>query len=228
MKKKNYFLFITCLQLIVNCVFAQNNFQHLLGGIDNDRAHTIFSTFDNGYIVNGASFSFGIGNVDATMIKTDNQGQVLWGKAYGTTDYDNSEFAIETFDHSIVCAGRSTLFSGLPTSAIIFKTDSAGNILWSKSYGGVSNDNLVQIIETSDNGYAAIGSSNSTTNGSSDILLIRTDSNGDTLFTHSYGTIEYEDGLSVIQLPDNGFAICFSITSLISNLTTADCKTIVW
>ncbi len=207
MNKEKYLLILVASFLISSNAFSQYNFQHLIGGIDNDRAQTLFNTFDNGFIINGASFSFGIGNVDATLMKTDNQGQIIWSFAYGTTEYDNSEFAIETFDHKIVCSGRSNLQAGLPTAAIIFKTNSAGHLLWSKSYGGTGNDDLVQIIETSDNGYAAIGSSESLSSGSSDILFIRTDINGDTLFTRSYGTIEYEAGLSIIQLPDNGFII---------------------
>lgn len=204
---KKYLLLPPLFVFNLNVVFSQLNFQHLIGGSDHDRAQTIFNTFDNGFIINGASFSFGAGNVDATLIKTDSLGQIIWSYAYGTTVYDNSEFAIETSNHDILCAGRSNVQSGFPTAAIIFKTDSIGHLLWSKSYGGTGNDNLVQLIETSDNGYAAVGYSESLSSGSSDILLIRTDVNGDTLFTRSFGSIEREDGLSIIQLPDNGFII---------------------
>lgn len=198
-------LLSTC--LVITKAYCQFNFQQLIGGTGNDRAQTIFNTYDNGYIVNGASLSFGAGNADATLIKTDNQGLVIWSFAYGTIDYDNSEFALETFDRKIVCAGRSNIQAGLPSSAFIFKTDSAGQLLWSKFFGGISDDDLVQIIETSDNGYAAIGYTKSQSSGLSDILLIRTNINGDTLFIKSYGTAEDETGLSIIQLPDNGFVI---------------------
>ena len=204
---KKYLLLLFLFVFKWNVGYNQLNFQHLIGGSDHDRAQTIFNTYDNGFIINGASFSFGAGNVDAILIKTGNQGQILWSYAYGTSVYDNSEFAIETSNHDILCAGRSNIQSGFPTAAIIFKTDSAGNLLWSKSYGGTGNDNLVQVIETFDNGYAAVGYSGSLSSGSSDILLIRTDVNGDTLFTRSFGSAEREDGLSIIQLPDNGFLI---------------------
>ncbi len=197
--KKYAFILLLSVFKFTNA-FSQFNFQHLIGGIGNDRAQTIFNTYDNCFIVNGASLSFGAGNADATLIKTDNQGRVIWSFAYGTTEYDNSEFALETFDRKIVCAGRSNIQAGLPSSAFIFKTDSAGQLLWSKFFGGTSDDDLVQIIETSDNGYAAIGYSKSQSSGLSDILLIRTDINGDTLFIKSYGTAEDETGLSIIQL----------------------------
>lgn len=204
---KKYLLFLLLFVFNSSVAFCQLNFHHLIGGSDHDRAQTIFNSFDNGFIINGASFSFGAGNVDATLIKTDIFGQIIWSYAYGTSVYDNSEFAIETSNHDILCVGRSNVQSGFPTAAIIFKTDSAGHLLWSKSYGGTGNDNLVQVIETSDNGYAAVGYSASLSSGFSDILLIRTDVNGDTLFTRSFGSVEREDGLSIIQLPDNGFII---------------------
>src|SRR5436190_15508261 len=102
--KKYFSLFLL---LIISAVsVGQNGFQRLIGGSDKDRAQTIFSTFDNGFIVNGASYSFGTGDVDAILIKTDNLGQTIWAKAYGTIAYDNSEFALEAADHSIICSGR--------------------------------------------------------------------------------------------------------------------------
>ena len=101
--------------LISNVGFSQLNFQRLIGGSDHDRAQTIFNTFDNGFIINGASFSFGVGNVDATLIKTDIFGQIIWSYAYGTNVYDNSEFAIETSNRDILCVGRSNVQSGFPT-----------------------------------------------------------------------------------------------------------------
>jgi hypothetical protein len=190
-----------------NNVFAQYRFQHIIGGNDHDRAQTIFNTYDGGFIVNGASFSFGAGNVDATLMKTDNQGQLIWSKAYGTITYDNSEYAIEASDHSIFCCGRSNLQPGFPSSAIMFKTDTSGNIIWSKSFGGSGNDDLVEVIETSDHGFAAVGRCQSNSSGASDVFLIKINNNGDTIFTRSYGSTKDEEGLSVIQLPDNGFAI---------------------
>ncbi len=201
---------------------AQNNFQHLIGGSDHERAQTIFSTFDNGYIVNGASFSFGVGDVDALLIKTDSLGIILWSNAYGTVSYDNSEFAIETIDHGIACTGRSNIQNGFPSSAFMFKTDSSGNLLWSNSFGGLGNDDLVQIIETSDHGLAAVGRSQSTTSGANDILLVRTGANGDTIFTRMYGTTKEEEGLGIIQMPDNGFVIAGRQITFPSGIATSD------
>jgi hypothetical protein len=201
---------------------AQSSFQRIIGGSDAERAQTIFNTFDGGYLINGASFSFGAGSVDVVLVKLDNQGQTLWSKTYGTIDYDNAEYAIESSDKGIVCAGRSNQQAGLPSSAVIFKTDSVGNLLWSKSYGGTNNDGLVYIIQAQNNGYAAVGNTQSTSSGSSDILFIRTDANGDTIFTRSYGTVEAEYGTSVVQLPNNDYLISGHQTTFVGGPPQAD------
>jgi hypothetical protein len=198
---------ITLLFFAVN-TFSQNSFQRLIGGPQHERSQTVYSTGDGGYMVNAASGSFGAGDIDMMLIKLDVSGNILWSNTYNTGEYDNAEFSIQTSDQKYVCAGRSNINGGsFPTSAIIYKTDSAGNLLFSKRYGGTGNDGFVHIIETSDNGFAAVGNTQSLSAGGSDILLVRTDLNGDTIFTRSYGTAENESGSYVIQLPDNGFLI---------------------
>lgn len=182
-------------------VYSQFNFHHLIGGPLHERAQAIFSTYDNGYLVNGVTTSYGIGDVDALTLKTDAQGQILWSFTYGTPNYDNPEIAIQTFDHNMVFAGRTNVQPG-STSALIYKLDSAGNVLWSKVFGLNSNTGFVSLIETSDHGYAAVG------NIPTAILLVKTTANGDTLFTRKYDGAGAEFGASLFQLPDSGFLIC--------------------
>jgi len=210
---KKFYTTTILLFFAVNC-FPQITFQRLIGGPQHERSQTLFSTFDGAYVVNAATGSFGAGDIDMMLIKLDATGNILWSNSYGTTVYDNAEFSIETTDHNLVSAGRSNINGGSPTSAIIFKTDSAGNFQWSKNYGGTSDDGFVHIIETSGGGYAAVGNTKTLTAGSADILFVRTDANGDTVFTRSYGTIENEAGSYVIQLADNGFLIAGRQTTM--------------
>ncbi len=211
-------IILLTLFLVINLpnLYSQYKFQQLIGGPDHERAQTVFSTFDNCFIINAATFSFGSGNVDAMLIKMDSTGQLIWSKTYGGIDYDNAEYAIQSFDHNIICAGRSSVSAGAPTSAILFKTDSAGNLNWNKSFGGSANDGFVHFVETFDRGFASVGYSNSLSSGLADILFIRTDSNGDTLFTRSYGTAEQEAGSGIFQLPDSGFILTGRQTTISS------------
>ncbi len=189
---------------------AQFRFQHLYGGVNNERGQTLLETFDNKFIFNGATTSYGQGSADAILIKNDNEGQIIWSKVYGTSDYDNSEYAIETTDYGYVGLGRSVVNAGSGTNdAWIFKTDSAGSLQWSKAFGSPGvNDAFIHAIRTSDNGFTFIGNTRSLGQGSDDVFLVHTDSNGDTLFTRTYGSPESESGLSVFQTADDGYVIC--------------------
>jgi len=59
---------------------AQFRFQHLYGGVNNERGQTLLETFNNKYIFNGATTSYGQGSADAILIKNDNDGQVICPK----------------------------------------------------------------------------------------------------------------------------------------------------
>lgn len=205
--KKLSTLFLVC---ICAAAHAQFNFQHLFGGVSHERGQTLLETSDNRFLFNGATLSYGQGSADAIFIKTNNQGQTIWSKVYGLSDFDNSEFAIEANDLGYVGVGRSSvgIVSGA-TDAWIFKTDSAGTLQWSKAFGNPgANDGFVQAIRTADNGYTFIGNTQSLGAGSYDVFMVHTDANGDTLFTRAFGTNESESGLSVIQTSDGGYAIC--------------------
>lgn len=194
----------------MNMSSAQNQFQHIYGGVNHERGQTLLETFNNRYLLNGATTSYGQGSADAMMIKTDNAGNTIWSKVYGLSDFDNSEFAIEATDHGYIGVGRCVAPIGsVGTDAWIFKVDSSGVLQWSKNYGnnGV-NDGFVQAINTADGGYAFIGNTRSIGAGSDDIFLVHTDANGDTIFTRSYGSVQSESGLSVIQTSNGDYAIC--------------------
>jgi hypothetical protein len=101
----------------------------------------------------------------------------------------------------------------------ITKFDENGDALWSKSYGGSGNQDLHSIQKTSDGGYIACGDNNpDLTNpppyGLWGLYLVRTDANGDTLWTKSYpgGLSGSKDiiGFYAQETSDHGFIACGS------------------
>ena len=82
-----------------------------------------------------------------------------------------------------------------------------GDTLWTRTYGGASDDRGWSVRQTSDNGYIIVGMTDSFGAGGYDIYLIKTDAAGDTLWTRTYGGEGSDDGRSVQQTSDGGYVV---------------------
>ena len=208
------------LVILFFCCFSSNAqwiFQRAYGNQRNERCQSAFQTADGGYLLNGATTSFGTGDVDALIIRTNASGNILLSKTCGTGGNEIPTYAAETFDNKLIFIGtRDTSLPGTYTDALLFKTDSAGNYLWAKTFGGINNETAVKIIELPSHDYVMTGTTDSYGSGSGDIYLIKTDINGDTVFTRIYGTPNNERGTSMSTTSDGGFIICGKSSSIIS------------
>src|SRR5204863_9437022 len=82
----------------INNSFAQVLFQKTYGGVSADYGYCVRQTTDGGYIVAGTTTSFGAGNTDYYLLKTDSVGDTLWTKTYGGADIDNCNSVRQTND----------------------------------------------------------------------------------------------------------------------------------
>jgi len=89
----------------------------------------------------------------------------------------------------------------------LIKTDSSGNKLWDKTYGGALNDEAYSVIQTEDDGYALAGSTYAFGAGLWDAWLIKTDSSGNILWSQTYGGIGDDQAISMIISSDGGFVL---------------------
>ncbi len=91
------------------------------------------------------------------------------------------------------------------TDVYLVKTRADGEILWTRMYGGVGDDEGYSVQQTNDGGYVIVGSTTSFGAGKGDVYLIRTDPDGDTVWTGTYGGAGEDIGYSVVQADDGGF-----------------------
>jgi len=177
------------------------------GGGDWDYGYCVQQTQDGGYVVTGYTNSFGAGEKDVYLIRTDPYGDSLWARTYGDTGSEEGRAVEQTADGGYVIAGWTESFGAGGFDVYLVKTDMNGEILWTKTYGGGSDDYGYSVQQTSDSGYVIVGKTYSFGVGSSDIYAIKTDQNGDTVWTRTYGGPDSDGGRAVRQTSDAGYII---------------------
>jgi hypothetical protein len=183
------------------------------GGTGSDQDYSLCQTSDGGYALIGSTNSSGVGNLDYWLVKTDSAGTMLWNKTYGGPAVDVAIAIVQNSDSGYAFVGRTGSFGAGGNDAWLVKTDSAGNILWNKTYGGPGNEAGNAMVQTSDGGYALFIMTTSFGAGGQDAWLVKTDSAGNILWNKTYGGPGTETALYVIQTSDGGYALCGSETS---------------
>ena len=180
---------------------------HTYGGAGSEDGYSVRQTSDSGYIITGSTSSFGAGSWDVYLIKTNSLGDTLWTRSYGGTSSDYGRSVQLTSDGGYIVAGGESSFGAGPTDVYLIKTSSLGDTLWTRTFGGVGNEDGYSVQQSSDGGYIVAGGESSFGAGGMDLYLIKTNSLGDTLWTRTYGTAAFDDGYSVQQTSDGGYIV---------------------
>lgn len=179
---------LVCLIAFAITGFSQITFQKTYGSAGTDAIHGARKTTDGGYIAVGNTLVSGYD--DAYIIKVNSNGDTLWTKAIGGSSYDNAYDVDVTSDGGYIVTGGTRSFgAGSYYDVYLLRLNSSGGLLWSKKYdGGVYDAIGYSVYQTSDGGFI-IGGDKSGSGGGGNYSLIKTDSNGDTLWTRNFGSV---------------------------------------
>jgi hypothetical protein len=177
------------------------------GGTHPDYPNNIVATTDGNFLVVGFTESYGAGAMDIWLLKIDPSGNLLWQKTYGTSGDDEGKEIISTSDGNYMIVGHTNYSPGNSNEdAFLKKIDPSGNELWTKYYGGTLYETGHSVKQCSDGGYIFTGQTTSTgTPG--DTYLVRTDANGNSLWTKTYGGSNNDEGKFVLANSDGTFTI---------------------
>ncbi|MCK5562493.1 MAG: hypothetical protein KAJ51_17970, partial [Thermoplasmata archaeon] len=114
---------------------------------------------------------------------------------------------IQTSDDGFAIVGYTESYDVGMGDVWLVKTTGGGAELWNQSYGGPGIDRGDAIVQTSDNGYAIVGYTTSYGAGLDDLWLIKTDSNGVTDWTRTYGDAQEDAGRDLLLSTSNGFTV---------------------
>jgi hypothetical protein len=166
---------------------------------------SVQQTIDGGYII--AGFKAGTG-YDDWLIKTDSLGNMVWDKTFGGAGADFLCAAHQTSDGGYIAAGWTNSFGAGGYDDWLIKTDSLGNKIWDRTFGGAEDDEARDVQETTDGGYIITGYTASIVPGADVIWLIKTDSIGNLVWDTTFYNSPYDYSYGVQETSDKGYIIC--------------------
>jgi len=177
------------------------------GSFSSDQGYVIQPTTDQGYITTSRLTVFQWGD-QIYLMKLDQAGDTLWTKTYGTPKQDYGHAVAETSDGGYIIAGRTyTTSSPESGDAWVIKTDYKGDSLWTKKYGGNDEDIFYCVMETED-GYLFTGQTRSLGPGYINVYAVRTDYDGDTIWTRTYGGDIAQNCYALHEKENGNYVLC--------------------
>jgi len=186
------------------------------GGPDNEEAYAVKQCMNGGYILAGYSNSYGAAS-EVYVVKTDSYGKLEWDKTYGGPNLDRAYEIIETHDGHFIIVGvtNSPGISHGNDDIWLQKIDDQGNTIWRNAYGVASHEVGYDVVELPDGGFLVLGYKNFYDIAGKDIYLIKTDSDGTTVWEKTFGsTMVYDEiGYSIHEAYPSGYLICAATNS---------------
>jgi len=165
---------------------------------------SLIQTSDGGYALAGSfKEASGFNGTDFCLAKIGSEGNLQWTKTYGGANDDDTNSLVQTNDGGYVLVGNTLSFGAGGSDALMVKTNSLGNLVWAKTYGGFGsateevydclndttlyfplksngtlNDYANCILQTNDGGFALAGTTEYDSMGYYLVWLVKTDSNG--------------------------------------------------
>lgn len=215
--------------------FDENNnlqWQKNYGGTNDDQGSKIIETTDGGYAVLGYSQSTdgdvtqNSGAQDFWVAKLNNTGSIEWQKSFGFAGADSGISLIQTKDMGFLLVGvlDVTASGELGNSKNLsqkhaggsywaIKINAFGTKEWSHFYGGSFTDTPYDVVQTEDNGFIIVGSSDSndvdiTSNkGSYDFWVLKISEIGELIWEKSFGGSEIDEARAITKSGDGNYII---------------------
>jgi hypothetical protein len=184
-------------------VSAQISFYKLYSGNSYDKGEGMIQMEDSSYLVTGSSGSWD-GNSQAFLLKIDSLGNYKWSQQYGGSESESGKRILYNSDLGFYIAGFSNSFGAGDFDAYLVKTDLNGTKIWEKNYGKPNQwERINDAVMALDSGIVMVGESIDMNTGNSDVYIIKTDKNGDTLWTKKLGSVGEDFANSIVKLNNN-------------------------
>ncbi len=193
--------------LVKTNVSGTEEWSRTFGGSGWDWCHSVQQTSDGGYILGGRTNSYGAGDEDIWLVKTDANGIEEWSRTFGGSNWDECYSVQQTTDGGYILGGYTSSYGAGSDDFWLVKTDVNGTEEWSRTFGGSSADYCKSVQQTTDSGYILAGTTCSFGVGNGDFWLVKTDAGGTEEWSHTFGGSNFDECKSVQQTTDGGYIL---------------------
>ena len=188
---------------------AQGNleWQRSYGDAQDETANSIDISIGGGFIISGEVINENTGFSLCYLIKIDNEGELDWSNTFGGSQNDNGLSVISTNDAGFAITGMTRSLGDSNGDVWLIKVNSNGEMEWERTYGGDDTEYGRTIQQTVDGGYIIIGQTESFGLGYNDAYLIKTDSQGNEIWSQTFGGQGTDQGRQVVNTLDEGYLI---------------------
>ncbi|GAA4109177.1 lipoprotein [Aquimarina addita] len=224
------------------------------GGTNDDRATKLIQATDGGFVMVGYSrsndedASLNAGLQDYWVIKVNTNGEIIWEKSFGFGGIDQAFSIIQTTDGGYFITGflDVTASDGGGNDDKSFgtkhgvgefwgiKLDADGNQEWRRYFGGTNNDRSYDVVQTEDQGFILIGSSESVdfditnSKGSYDFWVLKINTQGTLVWQKSFGGSEIDVGYTIGATGDGKYIIVGDARSTDGDITSPKGNADLW
>ena len=187
--------------------FGTVEWEYEYGTAQDDIGSSIYQTIDGGFIICGQTVSPNTGFNHVYLLKVNSDGIEEWDRSFGGEGDDNGYAVLQTLDGGYIISGVTRSHGDSNGDGFLMKTDSDGNQLWYKSYGGNLTEIIYDVQSTNDGGFILIGHTNSYGSGANDAYVIKVNSFGEPEWSQTLGSDGTDSGRSGSQTLDGGYFI---------------------
>ncbi|MBI4862392.1 MAG: PQQ-binding-like beta-propeller repeat protein [Candidatus Riflebacteria bacterium] len=177
--------------------------QRTYGGAGTDFASDVQQTADGGFVVAGATTSFGAGGYDVWVLKLNGDGSIAWQRTYGGAGSFDEAYAVrQTTDGGFIVAGEANSFGS--GDFWVLKLDGDGSVAWQKTYGNISIDRAAAVQQTTDGGFIVAGENAAS---GTNAWVLKLNGDGSIAWQKTYGGADVDKANAVQQTMDGGFIV---------------------
>jgi hypothetical protein len=214
MKKRTFTILLISIFMLFGIMepFGQIQFQMTVGSTQYEYANTIIQTADGGYVLSG-SIQQVTGYYNMYIVKLSPTGTLQWTRTIGEANQEHGNVIIQTTDGGYMVAGGTASFGAGDYDMYIVKLDFSGGVQWAKTIGGSSIDEACSIVQTTDGGYIAAGSTISFGAGGYDVYIVKLAASGTLQWSRTIGGSSFDEAYSIVQATDGGYVFAGETTS---------------